>query len=105
SAVPIKISSSGKFIYKYFDYLLQPINNEQNEFKGIIAHAVDVSEQVLAQKLMEEKEETLKKTKEQLELSIHAGKIGLWHWDVRTNLFSWNREQLEIFGIPGEELK
>ena len=65
----------------------------------------DVGQQVLARKQIEDSEAVLRKTKEQLELSISAGNIGIWHWDVRKNVMTWSKEQLEMFGVEKDEFK
>src|SRR6185436_2331449 len=39
------------------------------------------------------------------ELSIEAGKIGVWHWDVNKKQMTWSKEQFEIFGVDKKDFK
>ncbi len=87
----------------YADAHFEPWLNEKGEPKGVIAIITDVTERVLARQKTEEGEALIRKTKEQLELSISAGKIGIWHWDVKKNLLTWSKEQMEMFGVEKNE--
>ncbi|WP_293894324.1 PAS domain S-box protein [Flavobacterium sp.] len=48
-------------------------------------------------------EEALRETKEQLELSISAGKVGIWTLDVKTKYLHWNKQQCDLYGIKENE--
>ncbi len=50
-------------------------------------------------------EEALRKTKEQLELSISAGTIGIWTLDVKNNSLYWSKQQCELYGLSENEFE
>ena len=59
----------------YFDFVYQPVRNSAGEVKGILVHAVEVTDKVLARKTIAESEERLR-------LAQNAAQIGTWEWDV-----------------------
>ena len=99
----VKTVRNGNPAEVYADAHFEPWLDEKGETKGVIAIITDVTERVLAWKKTEEGEALLRKTKEQLELSISAGKIGIWHWDVKNNVLTWSKEQFEMFGVDKNE--
>lgn len=65
----------------------------------------DITERIHAAEKLNESEHEMRKIKEQLELSIEAGKIGIWHWDVKKDLLYWSNEQKAIYGLePSSDL-
>ena len=82
----------------FYDYSTQPA-------KPI--YSILVSQDITARKKAEEKikesEVEVRKIKDQLELSITAGKIGVWHWNVINDLLYWSKEQHEIYGFNQSE--
>jgi PAS domain S-box-containing protein len=95
----------GKKIHTFIKYVFQPLKDNDGKITGVMLSGDDVALQVLAKKKILENEALVRKTKEQLELSISAGKIGIWHWDVRKNVMTWSKEQLEMFGVEKDEFK
>ncbi len=82
-----------------------PIKDANNNTVKWYGTATDIHQIKSAEERVRESELTLRQTKEQLELSINAGKIGVWHWDVKKNEMTWSSEQLEIFGVSKEDFK
>ena len=103
--VPVDSTNNGKKETRYFNDVIDPIIDEKGKIIGQLATSIEVTEQVLARKKVEESEALLRKTKEQLELSIEAGQIGVWHWDVKKKQMTWSKEQLEMFGVDKEDFK
>jgi len=101
--IPIDITVNNKTETRYFDAVIDPIFDDNGKIVGQLATSIEVTDKVVARKKIEESEALLRKTKEQLELSISAGKIGIWHWDVKNNVLTWSKEQLEIFGVEKNE--
>jgi len=85
--------------------VFQPLKDESGNTIGVMAVGDDVSQQVLARITIEESEALLRKTKQQFELSIEAGKIGIWYWDVKKKQMTWSKEQLEIFGVDKKDFR
>ena len=102
---PVTFIVNGNRKDTYVKYVFQPLKDDEGIIKGVMVLGDDVGQQVFARKQIEESEAILRKTKEQLELSISAGKIGIWHWDVKKNLMTWSKEQLEIFGVDKNAFK
>ncbi len=87
----------------YFNFSLEALKNESDEIYGVMIMVLDITEQVLSRKKIEENELEIRNIKEHLELSIKAGKIGVWNWDVEKNILNWNDEQKEMYGIENLE--
>jgi len=102
---PVSFIVNGNRKDTYVKYVFQPLKDDEGIIKGVMVLGDDVGQQVLARKQIEESEAVLRKTKEQLELSISAGNIGIWHWDVRKNVMTWSKEQMEMFGVEKDEFK
>ncbi len=47
-------------------------------------------------------EELLKSSKQKLDLALEGGEIGVWEWDLATDVTIWDKRMEEIFGLePG----
>lgn len=44
----------------------------------------------------------LDETNEKLQLSVEAGQIAIWIWDLKTNKLDWNEEAYRVFGVPDD---
>ncbi|MEP0007127.1 MAG: PAS domain-containing protein [Balneola sp.] len=42
----------------------------------------------------------LDETNEKLQLSVEAGQIAIWIWDLNTNELEWNDQAYKVFGVP-----
>jgi PAS domain S-box-containing protein len=47
--------------------------------------------------------EELRIFSERLTLATRAASIGVWDWDLRTNLVYWDEKMFEIYGLPGPD--
>jgi PAS domain S-box-containing protein len=77
--------------------------DDKGNVLGVFAAARDITARKKAEEKIKESELEVRKIKEQLELSITAGKIGVWHWDVKKDLLYWSKEQHEIYGFNKSE--
>ena len=101
---PIAILSAALNPFRKFDNSYKQLANLIAERIAIeISKVLSYEQEKKARKKIEESEAVIRKTKEQLELSISAGKIGIWHWDVKNNVLTWSKEQLEMFGVEKNE--
>ncbi len=89
----------GSFVEGYYDVILRPFRDETGAITGILNISVDVTDKVLARKKAEESEAALRHLKDQLDLSISAGRIGTWHWDVKADVLFWSKEQEALYGL------
>lgn len=60
-------------------------------------------ERAKAEEALAESRRQLLQAKEQLELSISAGKIGVWYWDLTNDKLQWSKEQEELYGLQAGE--
>jgi PAS domain S-box-containing protein len=45
-------------------------------------------------------QETLQESKERLQSTLDAARLGSWRYDARHGVFSWDARSKEIFGVP-----
>ena len=63
------------------------------EFLGHVGSAIDVHERAQA-------EESLRISRERLDLVVNSGQIGLWYCDLPFDKLDWNAKVKEHFGLP-----
>lgn len=105
SELEFTFNRNGKLYTGWYNVSHQPVRDMHGNITGILAVSNEVTEQVLARRKTEENEAVLRRTKEQLELSIKAGGVGIWHWDVKKGTMIWSREQMEMFGVSVADFK
>jgi PAS domain S-box-containing protein len=71
--------------YRWFLDKGEPRYDEQGNFEGFVGVVIDVHEQHQAE--------------ERLQLSVKAGKVGLFEWDVVRNRATYSDLLLELFGL------
>ncbi|MBV8206996.1 MAG: PAS domain S-box protein [Acidobacteria bacterium] len=76
----------------YFDFVYQPLRNANGDVEGILVHAVEVTDKVLARKSAEENAERLR-------LAYSAGQIGAWEWDPVKQTRRLSDELQKMFAI------
>ncbi|OLP17330.1 hypothetical protein BST81_16120 [Leptolyngbya sp. 'hensonii'] len=72
--------------YRYIEWYSRPYG------QLIYAAARDVTEQKLT-------EQQLRHTSDRLTLAIKSGAIGIWDWDVQSNILTWDQRMHEMYGI------
>ncbi len=80
----------------YFDFVYQPTRNTAGEVEGILVHAVEVTDKVLARKAITESEERLR-------LAQSAARIGTWEWDAVNDKRSLSPELHRIFATDASD--
>lgn len=94
----LDVNGDGKLTDQYISFMYQPFHNEAGEVEGIFYFGVDVTEQVLARKKIEESEERFRVIFEQ------AG-AGVAMVETKTGrLVRVNEKYCEIFGYTADEL-
>ncbi len=86
-------SEDGTPIENYFNFVYQPAHDATGKVDGILVHAVDVSEQVVAR-------ENFKTSQQRLEIAQQAGHIGTFEWNVKTNHILWTTALEALYGLP-----
>ena len=96
--IQLDINGNGQLVDKYLNFMYQAHRTEKNIIDGILFFAVDVTEQVLLRKKIEESEAKLK----QAQALLH---ISNWEIDLVTNKSTWSQEYYEILGLSPEDIK
>ena len=82
----------------WYNWVCQPLFDGEGKVIGILHHAVDVTEQVLAHKAVECANDTLHDTEVKLSFALAIANLGVWELDL-TNENAWRDERHdEIFG-------
>ena len=68
------LNREGQAVEVYFDFVYQAIRDSAGKIEGVLVHAVDVTDKVLARRTIAESEERLR-------LAQGAAQIGTWEWD------------------------
>lgn len=88
---------------KWWDVMVSPIIASDGSISQLISVSRDITADKQVQLKIEQSEQELQKIKEQLELSIEAGDIGLWYWDVQNDKLKWSKELAKAYGLPDGE--
>ncbi|MES2456323.1 MAG: ATP-binding protein [Bacteroidota bacterium] len=79
----------------FFNFIYQPKFDLAGEVDGIMVFAFDVTEMVRTDK-------DLEKTKETLDAAIQAAELGIFGYDIASNVMEVNDKCRSIFGLPPE---
>lgn len=92
---PIVLSTQGKSETKYFNFVYQPLKEDDN-ITGIMAIASEVTATVNAKNVIEESEE-------KLGLIIEASELGVFDVDLKTDHIITSKRCREILGFDNEK--
>jgi two-component system sensor histidine kinase VicK len=90
------LEHNGELKAGYFNFIYQPIKNEQGVVTNIMMVATEVTEQVNARK-------ELQKAEEKTRFAIEAANVGTWFLDVETREFVVSPRLKEQFGYYADE--
>jgi two-component system sensor histidine kinase VicK len=90
------LEHNGELKAGYFNFIYQPVKNEQGAVTSITMVATDVTEQVKARKEVE-------KAEEKTRFAIEAANVGTWFLDVETREFIVSPRLKEQFGYYADE--
>lgn len=68
---------------------------EDGQLTGLRGLFMDIDE-------VKKKSIELDETNEKLQLSVEAGQIAIWIWDLDTNELEWNQQAYKVFGVPDD---
>ena len=80
----------------YFDFVYQPVRNSEGKVDGILIHAVETTDRVMARRSREENVERLR-------LAQRAAQIGTWEWDPTRNSRALSPELRRMFGTDDSD--
>lgn len=66
---------------------------KNDELIGLRGLFMDINDQKTARLELDE-------ANEKLQLSVEAGEIAIWIWDLKTNELEWNDQAFKVFGTP-----
>ena len=84
----------------YFDFVYQPIRNADGAIEGVLVHAVEVTDKVLARKKLEE---TLAAS-QRLAAIVDSSDDAIVSKDLNGIVTSWNAGAERIFGYTAQEM-
>lgn len=85
----------------YFDFVYQPIRGAEGEVQGILVHAVEVTEKLLARRRLE----SALAASERLAAIVESSDDAIVSKDLNGIVTSWNSGAERIFGYTAEEMK
>lgn len=90
------INKSGELTDGYFNFIYQPVKNEDGITIAIIVVAIEVTEQLIARQAIE-------KAEEKTRFAIEAANVGTWFLNVETREFTASTRLKEQFGYLADE--
>lgn len=78
--------------------LLSADNIKIGECSCILILIKDISERKQAEK-------ALRETKQRLELAAASGSLGIWDWDIKSDMMLWDDRMFELYGIDEDSFQ
>jgi len=85
---------------RFFDFVYQPMRQEDGRVSGIFVQGVDVTEATRAEERMREAQERLRAAQEGMQLAMTIADAATWDWDMREERLLWSRSHFELLGHP-----
>jgi PAS domain S-box-containing protein len=70
---------------------------------GLVGTTSDITERKLSEESLWASNKRTKRVSERLRLALDAASLGWWHWDIRSNLATWDDRFKEIYAVPTYE--
>jgi PAS domain S-box-containing protein len=104
----IPLIASGALIGKFMVYYDGPHPRAQEEEHLALTIARQLAFAVERQRAADERRRTVEAllvNEERLRLALHAGKLGVWDWDIEANILSWSDSLYPMHGVTREEFR
>jgi PAS domain S-box-containing protein len=95
----------------FYDFVYQPLHTAQGDIEGILIHSVEVTEQVLARRRVEELNRQLEAEKQQLQYSeqklrslVESNIVGITVSDIDGRIYETNERLVQMLGYSRDEL-
>ncbi|RYY30586.1 MAG: PAS domain S-box protein [Sphingobacteriaceae bacterium] len=89
------IITNGILQERYFDFIYQPIKDENDQVNSVLQIVTEVTGQIKARN-------ELQQVAKMMNLAITAARLGSWHIDTATKQLHYNDNVAKIFGYEGE---
>jgi len=93
--MPIDLQRHGRRDRLYVNFIFEPFFNSEKQVSGIIVVAVDVTEQVVSRKIVEEAESRLTN-------AIELSELGTWTYEVASDFVSYSSRVAHWWGLSKE---
>ena len=87
----------------YFDFVYQPVLNTAGTAEGILVHAVEVSDKVVARKALEEREQALRESEQRFRVITEATPVMVWMAGTDKLCTYFNKSWLDFVGRSLEQ--
>jgi PAS domain S-box-containing protein len=94
---PVRLMRNGTLETVYVNFVYEPLRESNGTIKGIIAVAVEVTEQVLEKKRIQERTD-------ELQIAIAVANLGTFRVDLATNRATYSQRVIEWFGFTEPEM-
>lgn len=99
SGIPVTLPRKEGIETVYINLLYEAFRERDGSISGVMAVAIDVTDQVLARKSLEENEAALESALEQVRLSKEAAELGTFDMDLEKGTMHWDDRCRTLFGI------
>ena len=88
----------GQGVKHWMETTYRPCHDPHGQYQGFFAVILDIHEQKLA-------EETLRTLSDRLQLATQSAHIGVWDWDIQSNILTWDEQMFKIFAVDQEHFQ
>ncbi|MBT1706086.1 CheR family methyltransferase [Chryseosolibacter indicus] len=83
----------------YCSGTVRPLHDNAGKLLGFVKIVRELTETMQAQ-------EALRESEERLRITLESAEMGVWDWDIKTDVVKWNKQHYIMLGLqPGEEIK
>lgn len=102
-AARLNRSHTGQSPEAYFDFVYQPETNADGSVEGILIHAVEVTDKVMARKVAEQRERALRESEQRFRVITDATPVLVWMSGTDKLCTYFNRSWLDFVGRTLEQ--
>jgi PAS domain S-box-containing protein len=96
--IPVILRREDADITIYLKLVYEPLKGNDNTVTGLLATALEITEQVVQRKKLEADRQLLEESEERSRLAIEATEMGTFDWDLKTQEFKYSERLKKIFG-------
>lgn len=97
---PALLGTTGKS--RWIEAWFSPVKDENNKIKELAVILKDVTEQMEAQKLLEQTNNAKKVAEDRLSMAVKIGQVGIWEWRQEEEKLYWDETLMHIYGLTKE---